>query len=492
MTREPGKIRILQKGRPAPDDVEPERVAKVVGDSQPWPGARLTRHAPAREKMLAADCDIIITQSLYRKIVGHLSSDTSVEQGGLLLGYEETHPSWPRPVVIIDRALEAKHTVGHLAHLTFTHETWLEFERETDELRERGIERRRVGWYHSHPGHGIFLSGYDLDVCENFNRPTHVALVVDPVNDDGGFFVRGEAGFRSNTPQGFWEWHDLSVESVVSWKSMSAMAVNWQGALPAQIPDSAHEEGAAVLTSSSGAPSTASQRAITEQRATTEGERPPVAPLFDYPNQTRDTTHVATFAERRRGMTLAEVPVWAAALTTALLLTGVATLGVVVSRLSNSLEKKANQEDVNVLNQRIADLQKGLDDMAARVPSLPSADPLAAQAIAQDEAWDKTPETQAAASASAEAQSRQSDNNQTVRENRRQAGNNTRNTNRSSNTPPGATGQTTPTPTPVPVDGTTTPTGEKTGVPTTTPAPANPASPMPTATREPLLPARGN
>jgi proteasome lid subunit RPN8/RPN11 len=480
MTREHGRIRILQKERPAPDDVEPERVAGVVGGQQSWPGVRPTRHAPAREKMLAADCDIIITQSLYRKIAGHVSSDTSVEQGGLLLGYEETHPSWPRPVVIIDRALEAKHTVGHIARLTFTHETWLEFERETDELRERGINRRRVGWYHSHPGHGIFLSGYDLDVCENFSRPTHVALVVDPVNNDGGFFVRGETGFRSDTPQGFWEWHDLSVESVVNWKSMSAAEVNWEGALPAQTPDSMHEEGAG----SSGASVTASQS------ATNESERPPITPLFDYPDRTRDKPDAQTFVERHRGMTLSEVPLWAAALTTALLLTGVATLGVVVSRMSNTLEKKVNQDDLNALNKEIDELKKGLDNISARVPSPPPPDPLAAQAITQDKARSRPDGTQAADSTSAEPQPRLRNSNQTVRETHEQDEANARKTNRSPNTPPDAVGQTTPPP--VPADSTTPTTGEKPSSPTTAATPNRSASPTPspTATRE-SLPSQG-
>jgi proteasome lid subunit RPN8/RPN11 len=46
-----------------------------------------------------------------------------------------------------------------------------------------------VGWYHSHPGYGVFLS--DIDVKSQitfFNQPHHVALVVDPVRNKFGFF----------------------------------------------------------------------------------------------------------------------------------------------------------------------------------------------------------------------------------------------------------------------------------------------------------------
>ncbi|MDD1771657.1 MAG: Mov34/MPN/PAD-1 family protein [Methanomassiliicoccales archaeon] len=39
-----------------------------------------------------------------------------------------------------------------------------------------------VGWYHSHPGHGCFLSSTDIATQKGmFDRPYHTALVVDPV-----------------------------------------------------------------------------------------------------------------------------------------------------------------------------------------------------------------------------------------------------------------------------------------------------------------------
>ena len=46
-----------------------------------------------------------------------------------------------------------------------------------------------VGWYHTHPGWGVFLSGMDLFICNNFfNRPLDVALVIDPCAGDRGWF----------------------------------------------------------------------------------------------------------------------------------------------------------------------------------------------------------------------------------------------------------------------------------------------------------------
>ncbi|HUT26697.1 MAG TPA: Mov34/MPN/PAD-1 family protein [Methanomassiliicoccales archaeon] len=42
-----------------------------------------------------------------------------------------------------------------------------------------------VGWYHSHPGHGCFLSSTDIATQKGmFDRPYHTALVVDPVRKE--------------------------------------------------------------------------------------------------------------------------------------------------------------------------------------------------------------------------------------------------------------------------------------------------------------------
>jgi proteasome lid subunit RPN8/RPN11 len=46
-----------------------------------------------------------------------------------------------------------------------------------------------IGWYHSHPGYGLFLS--DTDVKSQitfFPHPYHVALVIDPIRKEYGFF----------------------------------------------------------------------------------------------------------------------------------------------------------------------------------------------------------------------------------------------------------------------------------------------------------------
>lgn len=171
---------------------------------------------------------MILSQRAYRRIMKHLEADTTREHGGLLLGLRDRSDSPTPPTVLIVTSLAADHTRGDPTSLTFTEDTWLKFQEETDELNRLGVTLERLGWYHSHPGLGIFLSRWDLDVCTNFDQPHHVALVVDPIRGRGGFFPRGERGYRPREPKGFWEYPDLTSGSVVEWDNMYEISSEWR------------------------------------------------------------------------------------------------------------------------------------------------------------------------------------------------------------------------------------------------------------------------
>jgi hypothetical protein len=80
-------------------------------------------------------------------------------------------------------ALEAE---GDLTSLTFTHEAWGVIH---GVMEKRYPGRAIVGWYHSHPGHGIFLSDHDLFIHQNFFADeTSIAFVVDPIRGEEGVF----------------------------------------------------------------------------------------------------------------------------------------------------------------------------------------------------------------------------------------------------------------------------------------------------------------
>lgn len=110
----------------------------------------------------------------------HVTGSPDREVGGFLVG--ELDGGRPR----ITAALPALEADGHRAHVTFTHQVW---ERALTTVDRDHPDHRIVGWYHSHPGFGIFLSDYDQFIHTNFfATPGQVALVVDPRTEASGWF----------------------------------------------------------------------------------------------------------------------------------------------------------------------------------------------------------------------------------------------------------------------------------------------------------------
>jgi proteasome lid subunit RPN8/RPN11 len=89
-------------------------------------------------------------------------------------------------VIEIEAPIEAFNASQAGAHVTFTQAAWETIFR----VKDRDFpDDRIVGWYHSHPGFGIFLSEHDTFIHQNFfSSPDQVAWVYDPHSDDEGCF----------------------------------------------------------------------------------------------------------------------------------------------------------------------------------------------------------------------------------------------------------------------------------------------------------------
>jgi proteasome lid subunit RPN8/RPN11 len=119
----------------------------------------------------------------------HVFGNSDREVGGVLIGTTEVLKKYPT----VTHAIEAISADEQRATLTFTHESWAAVHRRLDELSAENDELEIVGWYHSHPDFGIFLSGHDMFIQREFFSGTHqVALVVDPIQSTEGVFVWDE------------------------------------------------------------------------------------------------------------------------------------------------------------------------------------------------------------------------------------------------------------------------------------------------------------
>jgi proteasome lid subunit RPN8/RPN11 len=132
------------------------------------------------------DLPIYVDLDVMHDMETHAQSDTSVELGGVLLGgqYEDENG---RPFVIVTDSLRANHFEATKGSFKFTHDTWSEITREREQFPP---ELQMVGWYHTHPDWGVFLSGMDMFICDNFfNKKLDIALVIDPCRGDRGMFM---------------------------------------------------------------------------------------------------------------------------------------------------------------------------------------------------------------------------------------------------------------------------------------------------------------
>jgi len=126
---------------------------------------------------------ILIRKTVLEEILDYSERDLRRELGGFLLG--EARAGADRHVVV-RHFLPAADVHSQRTSLTFTHETWAAMAREAARCYPEDMV---VGWHHTHPGLGVFLSGYDLFIHRHFfNEPWQIALVVDPRRRELGFF----------------------------------------------------------------------------------------------------------------------------------------------------------------------------------------------------------------------------------------------------------------------------------------------------------------
>jgi len=128
---------------------------------------------------------VFLSEQAFDRAVARGDSDTTREIGGVLVG--ELLRDDAGPYLRIDTTVDALHAEEKGAELTFTHATWEHIHKEMDGKHK---DKRVVGWYHTHPGFGIFLSDRDQFIQKSFfNLPFQVALVYDPKSREHGVFT---------------------------------------------------------------------------------------------------------------------------------------------------------------------------------------------------------------------------------------------------------------------------------------------------------------
>jgi proteasome lid subunit RPN8/RPN11 len=180
---------------------------------------------------------VFLDPSVHAKIHRHAREHIDVEVCGVLVG------AWKRdddgPFVAITARIPGEAAASKFAEVTFTHETWAAINKRMDtEFADLAI----VGWYHTHPDFGVFLSDRDRFIHEHFfSEPGQVAFVVDPVRAEEGFFVWA-AGKPVLCPH-HWVGSDLKAGPVGNPGGAGSAAMNGErGERGAAGRDHAHQD----------------------------------------------------------------------------------------------------------------------------------------------------------------------------------------------------------------------------------------------------------
>jgi len=168
---------------------------------------------------------VFVTQKAYLSFCAHAITDLSNEVGGWLLGKQRKDGKSGEMFIVIDTVLPALHTQQGSAYLTFTQDSQVAL---YNHIQAHYPEKDLVGWFHTHPRMGIFLSAYDTWLHNHFFPEIwQVALVIEPFSNTGGFFIRQPD--NELDPRLYFGFNELINEnnsSVVDWRNLITHAAD--------------------------------------------------------------------------------------------------------------------------------------------------------------------------------------------------------------------------------------------------------------------------
>lgn len=127
---------------------------------------------------------VYLSSGVFEFIDEYVKNDTSQELGGFLLGYYQGDKN--NFSVWIEGAVEAAYTEPSRSGLKFTHRTW---EVLAEEIDKHYPDCYIVGWFHSHPGLGTYLTKHDIFIHEMFfSSYWQVSYVIDPLLREHAFY----------------------------------------------------------------------------------------------------------------------------------------------------------------------------------------------------------------------------------------------------------------------------------------------------------------
>ena len=158
-------------------DVSPD----VESEDAEWEFREWPKGVGAR----ASGYQVVVKRSVLNAISRHGKTTEEVEVCGVMVG--DVYRDDAGIYLYVDACIVGEKAGHSAAQVTFTAETWTHIQ---GVMEVEHPDSRIVGWYHTHPGFGIFLSDMDLFIHGNFfNLPWQIAFVFDPISGEEGLFI---------------------------------------------------------------------------------------------------------------------------------------------------------------------------------------------------------------------------------------------------------------------------------------------------------------
>lgn len=125
---------------------------------------------------------------LLDALMAHAKQFRDTEVFGLLLGRAVSMDDNRIRTVVVDYVPATRFLQSRASYVEVSAEE-LSRMHQACELRMAAENLRIVGWFHTHPGHGIFMSQIDHDNHRLYTHAWQVALVLDPRQEQWGFFI---------------------------------------------------------------------------------------------------------------------------------------------------------------------------------------------------------------------------------------------------------------------------------------------------------------
>ena len=198
---------------------EPQKASRPVEDAERW-------NSPYDDERLEPVVSVFMTRPAYIRVCVHACSE-SIEVGGAMIGEWCADRETGEQFVVVKHVLPARFTRQGAVYLTFTQDSLVDLH---DQIEKRFPGEKIIGWYHTHPQMGVFLSHYDTWLHSHFfPEPWQVALVVEPYSSIAGFFIRQTNGNLDPTRYfGFYEMDGANGHSIVRWHNLQKVDVKPQ------------------------------------------------------------------------------------------------------------------------------------------------------------------------------------------------------------------------------------------------------------------------